>query len=162
MNPKSTEAINRILMDLSILFVGDAGRGLQLQEAARKSGWKIRIETRQGPASDGGVCRPPHLVILDDFPESPVARSAFYRFAQCRGIVFLALNASPHAMKFLHVNALARLKIIDRFPNSKTLIRTIIDLVQAGRKSLARQAGANEIEKPSPGRRPINLDPIKG
>jgi len=122
------------LRNLSFLFVGDLNRGKRIQEAVKPHGWKISIEAEARSAPNKGADYLPDLVILDDFPESKIAKSVYYQLQHFNEVLFLALNDSPNAMKFSHVNRLSFLKIINRDPKPIELINAIIDLVEANKK----------------------------
>ena len=124
------------LRDFLFLFVGDLSRGKRIQEAVKSHGWKINIKTEGRSAPNKGVDYLPDLVILDGFPESKIAISAYYQLQHFNEVLFLALNDSPNAMKFSHVDRLSFLKIINRDPKPKEVINAIFDLVQSNRKLL--------------------------
>jgi len=149
-NSKRNEAINLVLRELSIRYVGNPDYGNHLQERARQCGWDFYIQTQQCRVHDVGACDLPDLVILEGFPESLSARSAYYRLSQLRGIKFLALNASPHTMKLFHMHALSHIRLIDRDPEPEALIEAVLDLTQSRRNEPARHAGMFTIESPSP------------
>ena len=132
--------------NLAISFFGDHERGKRLRKAVCTRGWKMTIET-SGPADAIGVCCRPDIVILDGFPDSATARSAYYQCQQIQKMPIIALNDSPHAMRFLHVNALSFLRIIDRDPASEALVRTIVDMVASNGKDLPHFAGMKSNEK---------------
>ena len=134
------------LRKLSIRFVGDPDRGKRLCQAVGTWGWKMTIETA-GRANTKRACCRPDIVILDGFPDSAVARSAYYQYQQKQKVPMIALNDSPHAMRFFHINALSFLRIIDRDPASETLVRTIVDLVASHGKDLPHFAGMMGYEK---------------
>jgi hypothetical protein len=119
------------LRDFLFLFVGDLSRGKRIQEAVQPHGWKINIKTEGKSTLNKGADYLPDLVILDGFPESKVAISTYYQLQHFNEVLFLALNDSPNAMKFSHVNRLSFLKIINRDPKPKEVINAIIDLVES-------------------------------
>lgn len=129
--------------NLYIVFVGDPDRGKRLQEALKPYGYVIRIVTEMQSALDEYAASMPDLVILDDFPESNIARSVYYHLRSVKAGPFLALNDSPHALRFLHVDALSFIKIIDRDPEPEDLIRAIRDLVKSNQKLRSRHPETN-------------------
>ncbi|MGB3225625.1 MAG: hypothetical protein WBB23_22745 [Desulforhopalus sp.] len=122
------------LRNFLFLFVGDLSRGKQIQEAVKPYGLKINIDTEKRSALNRGADFLPDLVILDGFPESKIAISAYYQLQHFNEVLFLALNNSPNAMKFSHVNRLSFLKIINRDPKPKEVMNAIIDLVESNGK----------------------------
>ncbi len=121
---------------LSLLFVGDAVRGKQLQETINSSKLKCTLKTEMVFEFDKYDIFNPDIVILDRFPESNFAKSAFYHFRENRNrnnkkISFIALNARPGAMKFIHLNRLSFLKMIHRDSKPETLINEIKNLVRS-------------------------------
>lgn len=127
------------LKDLSIVFVGDAGQGKRLEKAVESFGWRISIVTEMMPALAEYVFYVPDLVILGDFPESDLARSVYLHLRSIDARPILALNHSPNALKFMHVNSLSFIKLIDRDSDPKALVEAITELVNSYRKALARQ-----------------------
>lgn len=127
------------LKDLYIVFVGDAGRGKCLKKAVETYGWSVSIVAEMMPALAEYVFYFPDLVIIDDFPESNLARSVYYHLRSIDARPILALNHSPNALKFMHVNSPSFLKLIDRDSDPKALIEAITELVNSYRKALARQ-----------------------
>lgn len=117
------------------LFIGETSRGKRIQEIVKPHGWKIRIETELGlsPSKRGGG-HLPDLVILDDFPDSKIALSAYYQLQHFNDVLFLALNDSPNVMKFSHVNRLSFLKIINSDSKPLVLINAIVDLFESNGK----------------------------
>jgi hypothetical protein len=134
MERKNSACPEMALRNLLFLFVGDPSRGKQIQEVIKFHGWKISIETEVRPAPNKGADYLPDLVILDGFPESNIAKSAYYQLQHFNAVLFLALNDLPNALKFSHVNRLSFLKIINRDPNPKELFDAIIDLVESNGK----------------------------
>jgi hypothetical protein len=122
------------LRDFLFLFVGDLSRGKRIQEAVKPHGWKIDIKAEGKSAINKGADPLPDLVILDGFPESTIAISEYYQLQHFNEVLFLALNDSPNAMKFSHVNRLSFLKTINRDPNPKELINAMIDLFESNGK----------------------------
>jgi hypothetical protein len=136
MNRKNSVYMETELRNLLFLFVGNLSRGKRMQEAVKPHGWKIHIETELRSVPNKGDDYMPDLVILDGFPESEIAISVYYKLQHSNEVLFLALNDSPNGMKFLHVNRLSFLNIINRDPTPKELINAIFDLVQSNRKLL--------------------------
>lgn len=85
--------------------------------------------TKIGPALKKYDTVRPELVILAGFPESEMLRSVYYRLQPFKDVLFLVLNDSPNALKFMHVNSLSFIKMIARNPKPEVLIRAIYDLV---------------------------------
>ncbi len=162
MNRKNNECMKMTLRNLLLLFVGDLDRGKQLQKAAKLHGLKISMETEMRPAPNKGTDDMPDVVILDGFPQSKTALSAYYQLQPDNEILFIALNDSPNAMKFLHVNALSSIKMIDRDPEPEELVNAIYDLVESNRKLSSKHPGAIGVGSKSYGRKLINLCDVEG
>lgn len=133
MERATIESLKTKLENLAILFIGDPARGKRLQQAVQPHGGKIDIAGEGWPAVENDGAAVPDLAILDDFPESERARSAYYHLRSTTAVPVLALNDAPQAIRFLHVNALSFIKIIDRNPAEKKLIDAIADLVSSHR-----------------------------
>lgn len=136
MSRKNSDRLNIEQKQLSILFVGDAGRGKRLQEAFKSSHWKFTFKTETILVLDKYDLFNPDIVILDRFPESNLAKSVFYHFRENRyrynkKISFIALNALPGAAKFSHLNCLSFLRMIHRDSKPEILINEIASLVRS-------------------------------
>lgn len=129
MNPKQ----------LSIVFVGSLDRGMHLQKVVGPKGWKIKVVTTLTFKSDRNPLIESDLVILDNFPDSHLAKSVFFDLRSLDAGPFLALNNSPSAKQFIHVNALPFLKLIDRNPKPEDLINAINAVVKAYPKRLCQK-----------------------
>lgn len=123
-----------------IHFIGNAVRGKRLAEIVNGWGWKMSMATRVRPTFGKDCDNMPVLVILDGFPESETARSAYYRLRRYCDIRFIALNDSPKALKFLHVNALSFIKILKRDPQPTELIDAIVTLLRSMPDSSSRHS----------------------
>ena len=126
--------MKKIPRNVDILFVGDHDRGKQIQETLKSYGWNIIISKEKNTVLNECVSFLPDLVILDDFPESRIARSAYYHPCFTRAVPFLALNDSPNDLKFFHVNALLFLKIINRDPEQNDIVNAVIELLESKQK----------------------------
>lgn len=144
-------------LNLYILFVGNIDRGKRLQEIIKSSNLNIRLEI--DVRSVGNICANciPDLVILDGFPESKMARSAFYQLRHYNDVRFISLNASPDAKSYLHVNGLSFIRMINRNPKPKELINTISDMVEMSRPSQLQCPEAVNIDREALERQPLNL-----
>ena len=134
MDRKNSVYMEMGLRNLLFLFIGDLSRGKRMQEAVKPHGWKVHIETELRSEPNKGADYMPDLVVLDGFPDSERALSEYYKLQHFSDVLFLALNDSPNDMKFLHVNRLSFLKIINRDPKPKEFIDAIFDLVRSSRK----------------------------
>jgi bisphosphoglycerate-dependent phosphoglycerate mutase len=121
--------MNLIHRTLRIHFFGNLKKVLALREAVRPYDLKINMETKMGPALKKYETVRPELVILNGFPESEMLRSVYYRLQPFKDVLFLVLNDSPNALKFIHVNSLSFIKMIERNPKPEVLIHAIFDLV---------------------------------
>lgn len=157
MDREDTNAMKARQRNLHVLFVGDPDRGRRFQEAVKPHGCSFRIVTEMPSALDEYAAFMPDLVILDAFPESNTARSVYYQLRSINAGPFLALNDSPHALRFLHVNALSFLEIIDRDPEPENLIRAILDLVGSNRKARSRHSEANRCKMFTFGRESVDF-----
>ena len=115
---------------LRAVFIGDPERGNRLLAVFRSYGRRIAIKSMTSLETDDHFAAMADFVILDGFPESVPAKSAFYRLRARSSIPFLALNDSPNAVKFLHVNALSFLMIIDRDPPGECLLDAVDRLLK--------------------------------
>lgn len=120
---------------LSIVFVGSHDRGKRLRKAVGSMDWKINVVTNLTPGLAENSFLRSDLVILDNFPDSNLAKTIFFHLRSIDAGPFLSLNDLPHALKFLHLHALSFIRIIDRDPEPKHLIKAIIDLVESYRKT---------------------------
>lgn len=127
---KKTEntSSHRIPNTLCIHFFGDPEKGKKLRKAVLPYGLEINIKTKNGPTDNLYDTFKPELVILDRFPESEMSRSVYYQLQPFKDVLFLALNDSPDAMKYIHINGLSFIKMIESNPTPLTLVRTICDL----------------------------------
>ncbi len=118
---------------LSILFWGDCERGKRLQAIARRHGLRFCLPPEQSAPPAQYKSPQPDIVILDGFPDSRRARDAYYQLWKFQGLRFLALNDAPGASRFLHVDGLSFIRIIERDPGSVAFTRAVLDLVGAQR-----------------------------
>ncbi len=118
---------------LSILFLGDCDRGRRIQAIARRHGWRCCLPPEQSVPTAKIKSLQPEIVVLDGFPDSRRARAAFYQLWHFQGPRFLALNDCPGASRFLHVDGLSFIRIIERAPGPVAFTRAVLDLVGAQR-----------------------------
>lgn len=142
-----------------IYFIGDANRGQRLAQIFERCGITINmcIVTTVQEMAGNDPDNMPLLAILDDFPDSETARSAFYFLRRNPEIRFIALNDAPNAMKFLQVHALSFIMIISRDPDPTELVRAIAEMTASRCKMTTPnrpRAGAD-----CPSDRGVSMDP---
>ena len=142
-----------------IYFFGDAIRGQRLAKIVERCGININmcIVTRVQEMTDIDPGTMPLLAILDDFPDSETARSAFYFLRRNPEVRFIALNDSPNAMKFLQVHALSFIMIISRDPGPTELVRAIAEMTASRCKITAPNRPRAGTDFPSD--RSVSMDP---
>ena len=118
---------------LSICFWGRPARGRRLQALAAAHGWRLCNLTAPAIHAQCAAGRP-DLVILDGFPESEAARTAFFQLQTNPGLRFLALSATPHARELSRVRRLSFMHIIDRDPGPEAFTRAVLDLARSQRQ----------------------------
>ena len=153
MNRTITGGFELMRKPLRVLFVGDPGRSKLLCERI-KSSWKFHVCPQEDSILAEYDSLRPDFVILDDFPDSDLARSVYYRLRPDRDGPFLALNRTPHALKFMRLKGLSFLKIIDRNPEPGHLMQAVSELLKTNPRfeSESRQRICSERGKYDRGR----------
>lgn len=130
MNRNHINDLKKKFRNLDILFVGRPHGAGRLKKAAASLGWTFNVMSAHAPGSIQGISNTPDLLILDDFPESATARSAFHHMRSNGSVPILALNSTPHAYRFMHVNALSFIKMIHRNPEPEELLTAVCRLLK--------------------------------
>jgi hypothetical protein len=128
-----------ILKNLFIVFVGNPVQGKLLERDVETYGWRVSVASTVKMALAEYVFFMPDLVILDEFPESNLARSVCFHLRSIHARPILGLSKSSIALKFNHLNSLSVINILDRNPKQKDFVKTISGLVHLNRKSSFRQ-----------------------
>ncbi|MCP4022850.1 MAG: hypothetical protein GY729_13495 [Desulfobacteraceae bacterium] len=122
MNKHYKDTMTKQSKKLSIVLVGSMGQEKAFEEAIKQNNLDHKIEFKYISQIEDNASLNPDIVILDRFPESDLAKSAYYHFRQQHNVSFIGLNETPTALKFLHLNALSFLKMIRRNQNPATVI----------------------------------------
>ena len=125
--------------DLYIIFVGDPNRGKRLEKVVKNRTWRVSIVTDWMPALAEYLLFSPDLVVIDEFPDSDLARLVYFHLRTVDAKPILALNSAPNAAQYMHVNSLSFMKMMDRDAKPEELIVAMSDLVRSSRESRNRQ-----------------------
>jgi hypothetical protein len=130
-----------ILKNLFIVFVGNPDRGRRLEREVETYGWRVSVASTVKMALAEYVFFMPDIVILDEFPESNLARSVCFHLRSIHASQILGLSKSSNAFKFNYLNSLSVINILDRNPKQKDFVKIISGLVHLNRKTSFRQRG---------------------
>lgn len=138
---------------INILYVGDEDlveqpRGEHLRAEARQNCWQVTVSAGAGwKAPDTGR---PDVVILDNFPESGPARAAFYHFRPDKRIRFVALNRNPHDLRFIHLNSLSFMKMLQTDTAPRKILNEAARMLGTGsrRRLTTREACCPDLNLP--------------
>ena len=124
-----------MLKNVCIVFVGAPDKWIPFEKVERDKGWRVQLAKWPKEVFDIFLQNEPDLVIIDDFPESKVARSVFFKLRAAEKIPFLVLNDSPGDIRFSRLYGLSFIHMLKRNPDPADLVNTVNRLIELYHKS---------------------------